>query len=171
MKQIHATLLLILSLALSAWLVTSGDNKIEKLLTSKEWQSHSVSLISEDFDLQSYGPLARAEMTANVKYLPNGGYIRAATVRLFSHSDDSVVVMNITESGFWDISDNYLLISPTEFKNVTTPNVTDFTEQQLEILKQIFKMNAQASRRIDIVNEKSLLLTSLNHGSTVLFSH
>ncbi|TON53267.1 transcriptional regulator, partial [Vibrio parahaemolyticus] len=25
------------------------------------------------------------------------------------------------------------------------------------------------SRRIDVVNEKTLLLTSLNHGSTVLF--
>lgn len=110
-------------------------------------------------------------MTANVKYLPNGNYIRVATVKFFSLPDDAPVTMNISELGYWDISDNYLLISPTEFKNMTSPHITDFTDEQLDILTQVFKMNAQQSRRVDVINEKSLLLTSLSHGSTVLFSH
>jgi transmembrane regulatory protein ToxS len=39
------------------------------------------------------------------------------------------------------------------------------------MIKQFLKMEAQQSRRIDIVNEKTLLLTSLNQGSSILFSN
>ncbi|MFA0520485.1 regulatory protein ToxS, partial [Vibrio sp. 10N.222.55.E8] len=39
------------------------------------------------------------------------------------------------------------------------------------LITQVIKMDAEQSRRIDIVNPKALLLTSLNHGSTVLFSN
>ncbi|MDR9830841.1 regulatory protein ToxS [Vibrio sp. FNV 38] len=172
MKLKHATMILVISVLFSSWLYWSKDQKLEQILTAKEWQSHAVSLISQDLDDNAWGPLERAEMTANVKYLPNGNYIRVSKVHFFSHLDDQQeVTMNISELGYWDISDNYLIISPTEFKNMTSPHITDFTEEQLEILTQVFKMNAQQSRRIDVVNEKSLLLTSLGHGSTVLFSH
>jgi transmembrane regulatory protein ToxS len=171
MKAKYAAMILAISAIFSGWLYWGSDLKLEQILTSKEWQSHNVSLISQDLDDNTWGPLSRAEMTANVKYLPNGNYIRVATVKLFSHLDDAVVTMNISELGYWDISDNYLLISPTEFKNMTSPHITDFTDEQLDILTQVFKMNAQQSRRVDVVNEKSLLLTSLSHGSTVLFSH
>ncbi|GAL14850.1 transmembrane regulatory protein ToxS [Vibrio astriarenae] len=171
MKQKHAAILLAISAAVSSWLYWTSDLKLEQILTSKEWQSHNVSLISQDLEELTWGPLERAEMTANVKYLPNGNYIRVSKVKFYGHDIDSVVTMNISEHGYWDISDNYLLISPTEFKNMTTPHMTDFSDEQLDILTQVFKMNAQQSRRIDVVNEKSLLLTSLSHGSTVLFSH
>lgn len=80
-------------------------------------------------------------------------------------------MINISESGDWDVSDNYLLVSPTEFKDVSSTQSKDFTPQQLDLITQLFKMDSEQSRRIDIVNEKTLLLTSLNHGSTVLFSN
>ncbi|MCV5950136.1 transmembrane regulator ToxS, partial [Escherichia coli] len=47
----------------------------------------------------------------------------------------------------------------------------DFSEAQLRLITQIFKLDAEQSRRIDVVNEKTLLLTSLNHGSSVLFKN
>jgi transmembrane regulatory protein ToxS len=51
---------------------------------------------------------------------------------------------------------------------VSSPQTKDFTKEQLELITQLFKMDAEQSRRIDIVNDKTLLLTSLSHGSTVL---
>ena len=111
------------------------------------------------------------DVTSNVKYLPNGSYIRVATVRLYANNAESENVINISETGEWDISDNYLLVSPIEFKDVSSAQSKDFTADQLKLITQIFKMDAQQSRRIDIVNEKTLLLTSLSHGSTVLFSN
>ena len=80
-------------------------------------------------------------------------------------------IINISESGEWSISGNYLLISPIEFKDVSSAYTKDFTPEQLQLITQLFKVDAQQSRRIDVVNDKTLLLTSLNHGSTVLFGN
>ncbi len=69
------------------------------------------------------------------------------------------------------MSANYLLVSPTEFKDVSSAQSKDFTQEQLDLITQLFKMDSEQSRRVDIVNDKTLLLTSLNHGSTVLFGN
>ena len=130
-----------------------------------------VTVITDSLQEESVGPLRKVDVTSNVKYLPNGSYIRVATVRLYANNAESENVINISETGEWDISDNYLLVSPIEFKDVSSAQSKDFTADQLKLITQIFKMDAQQSRRIDIVNEKTLLLTSLSHGSTVLFSN
>lgn len=163
--------LAIISTALSSWLYWGSDIKIEKILTSSEWQSKMVTLIDQMRHEEDIGPLRKVDVVSNVKYLPNNTYIRVSTVRLFPDTDSLESIINISESGKWDISDNYLLISPSEFKDVSSAQTRDFSEQQLELITQIFRMDAQQSRRIDIVNEKTLLLTSLSHGSTVLFTN
>ncbi|MGD8112486.1 regulatory protein ToxS [Vibrio sp. TRT 21S02] len=171
MNQKIAAAIFVVSALVSSWLYWGSDLKIEQVLTSKEWQSKMVTLITEDLQEASVGPLRRVDVQSNVKYLPNGTYIRVATVRLYAENADNESMINISETGDWDISDNYLLVSPTEFKDVSSPQSKDFTQDQLQLITQIFKMDAQQSRRIDIVNEKTLLLTSLSHGSTVLFSN
>ncbi|EGR1864313.1 transcriptional regulator, partial [Vibrio parahaemolyticus] len=106
---------------------------------------------------------------SNVKYLPNGDYIRVANIKLFAQGSTAESTINISEKGRWEVSDNYLLVSPSEFKDISSSQSKDFSEAQLRLITQIFKLDAEQSRRIDVVNEKTLLLTSLNHGSTVLF--
>lgn len=174
MNQKLAAGLLAISALFSAWLYWGSDLKVEQVLTSHEWQSKMVTVITEPMQEESVGPLRKADITSNVKYLPNNTYIRVATVRLFADDADreeNDVVINISETGDWDISDNYLLVSPREFKDISSAQSKEFTPQQLELITQLFKMDAQQSRRIDIVNAKTLLLTSLSHGSTVLFSN
>lgn len=172
MNQKIAAGLLVLSALFSGWLYWGSDLKVEQVLTSNEWQSKMVTVITDKLQEESVGPLRKVDVSSNVKYLPNNTYIRVATVRLYSGNDKSQEsIINISETGEWDISDNYLLVSPTEFKDVSSAQSKDFTEAQLELITQIFKMDAQQSRRIDIVNEKTLLLTSLSHGSTVLFTN
>ncbi|UUM31244.1 regulatory protein ToxS [Vibrio japonicus] len=177
MKQKFAAGLLTLSALFSAWLYWGSDFKTEQTLTSKEWQSKMIALIAESEGV--VGPLRKVDVTSNVKYLNNGTYIRVSTVRLYADKmaakrvadTNTDNVIHISETGVWEISDNYLLISPTEFKDISSAQSKDFTEDELKVVTQIFKMDAQQSRRIDIVNEKTLLLTSLNHGSTVLSSN
>lgn len=174
MNQKLAAGLLAISALFSAWLYWGSDLKVEQVLTSHEWQSKMVTVITEPMQEESVGPLRKADISSNVKYLPNNTYIRVATVRLFADDADreeNDVVINISETGDWDISDNYLLVSPREFKDISSAQSKEFTPQQLELITQLFKMDAQQSRRIDIVNAKTLLLTSLSHGSTVLFSN
>lgn len=171
MNQKIAAGLLVLSALFSGWLYWGSDLKVEQVLTAKEWQSKMVTVITDSLQEESVGPLRKVDVTSNVKYLPNGSYIRVANVRLYANNAESENVINISETGEWDISDNYLLVSPIEFKDVSSAQSKDFTADQLKLITQIFKMDAQQSRRIDIVNEKTLLLTSLSHGSTVLFSN
>ncbi|MCG9649860.1 regulatory protein ToxS [Vibrio brasiliensis] len=171
MNQKIAAGLLIVSALFSGWLYWGSDLKVEQVLTSNEWQSEMVTVIAEPIQEESVGPLRKVNVVSNVKYLPNNTYIRVATVRLYGNDADNESIINISESGTWDISDNYLLVSPTEFKDVSSAQSKDFTAEQLDLITQLFKMDAQQSRRIDIVNTKTLLLTSLSHGSTVLFTN
>lgn len=174
MNQKLAVGLLVVSTLFSSWLYWGSDLKVEQVITSHEWQSKMVTVIAAPMQEESVGPLRKADVVSNVKYLPNNTYIRVSTVRLFADDEDQErndVVINISEEGEWDISDNYLLVSPKEFKDVSSAQSKEFTPTQLELITQLFKMDAQQSRRIDIVNSKTLLLTSLSHGSTVLFSN
>ena len=171
MKKNIVYILLGVSILLSVWLYTNGGTKIEKAITANEWQSRMVTLIDEQLPESPVGPLRRADVTSNVKYLPNGTYIRVSMIRLYANDTENYTSINMSETGEWQISDSYLLVSPLEFKDVSSSQAQDFTDSQLVLIKQLFKLDSQQSRRIDIVNEKTLLLTSLSHGSTVLFSN
>ncbi len=103
--------ILLLSLLLSSWLYWGSDFKLEQVLTSREWQSKMVSLIKTNSNRPAMGPLSRVDVTSNVKYLPNGTYLRVSIVKLFSDDNSAESVINISEFGEWDISDNYLLVT------------------------------------------------------------
>ncbi|MGL4829786.1 MAG: regulatory protein ToxS [Vibrio sp.] len=163
--------ILLLSLLFSYWLYWGSDLKLEQVMTSREWQSKMVSLIKTNSKTPAMGPLSRVDVSSNVKYLPNGTYLRVSIVKLYSDGTNAESTINISESGEWDISDNYLLVTPIQFKDISSNQSKDFTNEQLHLITQLFKMDAQQSRRVDIVNEKTILFTSLNHGSTVLSSN
>ncbi|MGC9491694.1 regulatory protein ToxS, partial [Vibrio genomosp. F10] len=142
MTQKITTIILAISALFSAWLYWGSDLKVEQVLTSHEWQSRLITEVSHIAG-DSVGPLRRAEVNSNVKYLPNGTYIRVSLVRLIVEESDNIVMINISETGEWNISDNYLLVSPKEFKDVSSAQTKDFTEEQLKLITQLFKMEAR----------------------------
>ncbi|WP_321283633.1 regulatory protein ToxS [uncultured Vibrio sp.] len=169
MKIKFASAVLAVSILFSGWLYWGSDLKVEQVLTANEWQSAMVTLIADKMPNDTVGPLRRVNVESNVKYLPNGEYIRVANIKLFAQGSTAESTINISEKGRWEVSDNYLLVTPSEFKDISSSQSRDFSEEQLRLITQIFRLDAEQSRRIDVVNEKTLLLTSLNHGSTVLF--
>lgn len=170
MKTKLIYLALFVSVSFSLWRYWYCDLKVEQLLTAKEWQSNLVTVLSDKVLEDSLGPLHKAAVESNVKYLPNGTYLRVSSVHLLTKNRDNQSIMTISETGSWSISDNYLLITPTEFKDISSAGINNFTQEQLDTITHHFKMDAQQSRRIDVINTKSLLLTSLSHDSTVLFT-
>ncbi len=171
MKIKFASAVLAVSILFSGWLYWGSDLKVEQVLTSNEWQSSMVTLITESMPDDPVGPLRRVNVDSNVKYLPNGEYIRVSNIKLFVQGSNAESSIHISEKGQWEVSDNYLLVTPSEFKDISASQSRDFSDKQLRLITQIFKLDAEQSRRIDVVNEKTLLLTSLNHGSTVLFKN
>lgn len=169
--------IVILSIIFSAWLYWGSDAQVERVLTSREWQTRMVMRIYADTNADvlehdgEIGPLKKATIESNVKYLPNGTYLRVSRINLFSESVEASSIINVSENGNWEMSDNYLLIEPMEFKEISSNQRQDFTEKQLGVITQIFKMDSQQSRRVEIINNKALLMTSLDHGSAVFYSH
>jgi transmembrane regulatory protein ToxS len=176
-KNLKRTLIfLVVSTLASAWLYTQTSAKVENVLTSREWQSRMVTRLFIESDSEQdevIGPLRKATIDSNVKYLPNGTYLRLSHINLYTgtHEKNTSSTINVSENGAWELSGNYLLIEPKEFKDISSNQGADFTNKQLKVITQIFKMDAQQSRRVEIINAKALLMTSLDHGSTVLYSH
>ncbi|MCW8327588.1 regulatory protein ToxS [Photobacterium sp. SDRW27] len=169
-RKYWAFIVLAISVIFSTWLYFSSDYKQEQLLMSREWQSTSVSRIEPmQLDQSQLGMLRRVEQSSHVVYLPNKTYSRITLLKLFSDNEQPLT-LHISESGKWDISGGYLLTEPLEFKDITSGRNEDFQKRHLTIVKQVFRMDAQQSRRIDVINEKSLLLTSLTYGSNILYS-
>ncbi|OAN18525.1 hypothetical protein A3K86_06455 [Photobacterium jeanii] len=162
-------LVLALSAVFSCWLYYSSDYKQEQLIMSREWQSNTVSRIEEKLLDDDLGVLRRVEQTSHMVYLPNRNYSRITLMKLFS-DDQEPLTLHISESGTWNISGGYLLTEPGEFKDITSGSNKDFQKKQLTAIRKIFRMDARQSRRIDVLNEKSLLLTSLTYGSTIYYS-
>ncbi|MGR6833508.1 regulatory protein ToxS [Aliivibrio wodanis] len=171
MKRFFPITLLLISMISSGWFYWESDSKVEQLLTSKEWQS--MSTVRIDTDYGDMGPLKRADIKSNVVYLPNKTYSKSSTLTIFSALSDDVVplTINVMETGNWDYSGDYLLIDPIEFKDVTSNDNKDFSGPQKKLIMRVFRMDAQQSKRVDVINDKTLLLTSLNYGSGILFSH
>lgn len=167
-KRFWPFLILIISGIFSTWLYYSSDFKLDQLLMSREWQSTTVSRI-EETQFDTLGMLRSVEQTSHVVYLPNKTYSRITLMKLFSN-EESPLTLHISESGKWDISGGYLLTEPVEFKDITSGKNADFQKQHLTIVKKVFRMDAQQSRRIDIIDQKSMLLTSLTYGSNILYS-
>ncbi|EAR56232.1 ToxS [Photobacterium sp. SKA34] len=160
--------ILAISITVCSWVYFSTDYKQEQLLMSREWQSTTFSRI-EPTQLDNLGTLRKVKQNSNMVYLPNHTYSRITTLELYSEKPIPVKI-HISESGQWDVSGGYLLTEPTEFKDVTSGTNIDFDDKQLNVVKDIFRMNAQESRRIDVINKNSLLLTSLTYGSNILYS-
>ncbi|MDG3088719.1 regulatory protein ToxS [Vibrio hannami] len=174
MKQKLAFGILALSVAFSAWLYWGSDVKVEQVLSSREWQSTMQTYLSEDVQHETQdrmGPLAKVSVNSNSKYLPNGTYIRVSYVELFNDDWTETKALTISETGTWELSDDYLLVNPTEFKDISPPNDGVFTDAHVKAVKELFIIDAEQSRRIDVVNGRTILLTSLNHGSRILFSN
>ncbi|MGF1759412.1 regulatory protein ToxS [Photobacterium sagamiensis] len=170
LKRFWPFIVLVCSAIFSTWLYYSSDYKQERLLMSREWQSNTVSRVEEtQLDPLGMGMLRRFEQTSNVVYLPNRTYSRITLMKLFSATDEPLT-LHISESGKWDVSGGYLLTEPVEFKDITSGQNADFQKQHLATVKKLFRMDAQQSRRIDVLSEKSMLLTSLTHGSNILHS-
>lgn len=174
-NQKIALFILALSVGLSSWIYLGSDVKVEQVLTSREWQSNTSAYFSttvQEEVLTEVDDTNKITVTSNVKYLPNGTYLRESIVSIYDNDNDMDEnirsLIHVSEVGQWELSSNYLLINPTEIKDSATNKSID---ADVDLIKHLFTMDAQQSRRVDIINNKAILLTSLNYGSRILSSN
>ncbi|MBD1575879.1 MULTISPECIES: regulatory protein ToxS [Vibrio] len=167
MKKIITTVALASSIIFSGWVYWHSDFKLKKVLISREWQSTLVAHMSE---WNKSHIVDKAKIISNVKYLPNGTYLKISSLNLYSKKFKQPIELNISESGQWELSDHYIIITPEVFKDTSTAITAGLSKPQLTHIKQLFKVSSQQSRKIDVINDNALLLTTLEHGSTILYS-
>ncbi|ORT50411.1 membrane protein [Vibrio sp. qd031] len=171
MNKRVALIILFASAIISSWIYWGSDVKVEQVLTSREWQTHLITHIHADLSETELGQLSKVSINSNVKYLPTGQYLRVSRMELMNEESEQPTIIEISESGLWQLSDNYLLVDPQDFKDSSSVDNRQFTDKQLTLIKQIFVTDAEQSRRVDIISDNAILLTSLGHGSQVLVSN
>ncbi|MDD1792986.1 regulatory protein ToxS [Enterovibrio makurazakiensis] len=168
-KRLAPFVLLLLSLLGSCWVYLGEDFRTANLLLSKHWNSRTINYIEESSYRDVTG-LTTTEQNSNMVFLPDNTYSRDTQIILKNESDNIQVVMSVSESGEWEVSGGYLKLKLGEIKDVTTGDTTEFSEEDLTLVRTFYRLGAEKVRRIDVLNDGSLLLTSLNHGSMVLYS-
>lgn len=153
---------------ISVWLYWHGDSKLQQQLVSREWQSNTVAHMN--MWEQKVAAVDKVSIHSTVKYLPNNTYLKNSTLTFTGDKLATPVEIIISESGNWVLSDNYLVVTPGLFKDVSTKPLVDLTSEEVEELKALFKIASQQSRRIDIINDKTMMLTGLDNASKLLFS-
>lgn len=161
------SIVIFIAAIIGSFLYWNGDGKIKQKLLSQEWHSTTIAYMSLwEHDASS---LDKAVITSTVKYLPNHTYLKNSTLVFSSQNIKEPVEITIAEAGQWDLSDNYLIVEPTEFKDISTKPITQISAEHADTLKKLFKISSQQSRKIDVIDDRTLLLTSLGHGSTLLY--
>lgn len=167
MKKILPIIALVLSISLS-FLYQTSDTKINHMLKSREWQSNVVS----DVDAWNEGlkHLLRVEIRSTWKFLNTNTYLKGSNLTLFYKHGHQPVQLHILENGTWKLSDSYLLLTPNEFKDVTVNLDKSASPEVIQLVKDIYRSTSQQSRRVDVVNKNTIIITSLGQSSTVLYS-
>lgn len=169
LKRFGPFALLLVSIIASAWVFLGEDMRTSSLLLSKEWKSRTINHIEES-DYRDVAGLTETEQQSNMVFLPDNTYSRDTQIVLKNEVENIQVVMSISESGEWEVSGGYLKLKLGSIKDVTTGDTEEFSEQDLTLVRTFYRLGAEKVRRIDVLNDGSLLLTSLNHGSLVLYS-
>lgn len=162
------SIVILIAACVGSWMYWHGDAKVKQTLIAQEWHSSTIAYMNF-WDLK-VASLDKAVITSTVKYLPNQTYLKNSTLTFSSDKVAEPIEITISEAGQWDLSDHYLIVDPSEFKDISTKPVTQISEEQVTELKKLFKISSQLSRKVDVVNGNTLLLTSLGHGSTLLYA-
>ncbi|PJC85492.1 hypothetical protein CSW98_14995 [Vibrio sp. HA2012] len=169
-----AYFLLAVSVLFSSWIYWGTDLKTKQTLTSREWYTNTVFIASREAGkaMPELSEISKIHGRDTLKFLPNGSYIKASVMNFYDQKHEMFMEMELSESGQWELSDNYLLVHPDNVVD-TTPNKAgrSFSDEQMGVIKELYMLDAQESKRIDIINNTSILLTSLDHGSIILSSN
>ncbi len=163
-------LLLLSSLAASSWYYIASDLKIERMLSSHKWQSIGASEIEINAkeQLTTLHGLKYYESTSQVIFLPNKTFSRFTHLVLESNTSTTPLQIHISETGTWQVSGKYLQTEIVDISDVISGNNELFTEEELEYLRHYYIIDSKQSRKLDVIDSKSILLTSLNNGSSII---
>ncbi|MEZ8143944.1 transcriptional regulator [Enterovibrio norvegicus FF-454] len=169
LKRFGPFVLLLLSIVGSGWVYLGEDFRIGNLLLTKHWNSKTINYIEESAYRDVTG-LTTTEQHSNMVFLPDNTYSRDTQIILKNETENIQIVMSVSESGEWEVSGGYLKLKLGQIKDVTTGDTTELSEEDLALVRTFYRLGAEKVRRIDVLGDGSLLLTSLNHGSMILYN-
>ncbi|WP_413110569.1 regulatory protein ToxS [Thaumasiovibrio sp. DFM-14] len=174
-KQWWPVMVCVLSLCGSIWYYMGSDRKVEVLLSNNKWQSISLSEVELTETLQmkhaALRDLKRIEQTTQVIFLPNKMFSRFTHLKLTSVEGGAPLNIQISEAGSWQVSGKYLQTEIIDFSDVTSGNSSLFNQKDLDFIRNYYLIDSKQSRKLDIIDDNTLLLTSVNNGSSLLVSY
>ncbi|WED25005.1 regulatory protein ToxS [Vibrio sp. JC009] len=137
------------------------------MLTSKEWKHSAVIMFPSNMNTEpdnTYLPIGQIHIHSTARYLSNGTYVKSSALDLYLHQEREIgrpdSIIRISESGTWQLIDNYLFIHQTEIQELPVMKDSVLSTIQTQEIKERYVIEGQQSKRIDILSENSLLITS-----------
>lgn len=171
-------LLLLSSSVASLYLYLQPKGQLEEILTTRQWENNNVIIRQDNLNTNpdnSYLPIRGIHVHSNVRYLPQGNYVKSATINVYLQRDfergKPDETFKISESGTWELINNYLLTNQVKVEEWPPKKESILSKIQIKEIKERFVFEEQQSKRIDIVRDESILLvTYLNKKSHILVS-
>ncbi len=155
------------SLLLSVIFWERTNSRVENIMTEQDWKMKIVTIIPSQFEVNAFGHVNQISIDAELSFSADGTYQRLTRMQLQSHLSSEQSDLLITDSGIWKVKAGYLLMAPIDFQSGRASN-HETAPAHIEVIKEFYRMETQQSRKIEVVNEKTLLLSGIGLSSIAL---
>ncbi|MFC1236491.1 regulatory protein ToxS [Vibrio sp. F74] len=160
--------LTILSLPLM-YLIVDDSTSIEKSsFTSKAWHSEMRVLLpekSENFGTLDIDKMYTVSIKSDIKYMNDNTYIQNSIVNSFDVNDVTMSTLEISNVGQWKYEQGYIFLEAGDVRDVSSVRVNHIDDGSLEKMKEMFIINMLRGTEVNQIDEKTMLMTSIDNSS------
>ncbi|WED28669.1 hypothetical protein L3V77_22260 [Vibrio sp. DW001] len=160
--------LTILSIPLM-YLIVHDSTSIEKSsFTSKAWHSEMKVLLPKKS--ANYGKLDidktyTVSIKSDIKYMNDNTYVQNSIVNSLDRNDDTISTLEISNVGQWKYEQGYIFLEAGDIRDVSSVRVNHIDDGSLEKIKEMFIINMLRVTEVNQIDEKTMLMTSIDNSS------
>lgn len=162
------TILSILSLPL-VYLIAHDSTSIEKSsFTSKAWHSKIKVLIpkeSENFGKLAIDRVYTVAIKSDIKYMNDNTYVQNSIVDSFDRNNDIISTLELSNVGKWKYEQGYIFLEAGDIRDVSSVRKSHIDDGSVERLKEIIIINMLRVTEVNKIDEKTMLMTSIDNSS------
>ncbi len=155
----------------SVYILFFSDLPLERRLIANEWRSDATIHISKEKaeELEHIiGFVSKVNISSNTRFLSDGTYIRESNVGLYQLDNKLTASITISETGEWSCSDSVLLLSTVDTQGYSLPRNNKLTKEQIDVGKQWVILNDQQSKKLDVIDDSTILMSSLDNNTRLM---
>lgn len=168
-KEVMIALFFLLA-AIGYSVYQNSDANTKLLLASKKWETNFDIYRSRiQRDNSNYlENIKQINVDSKIKFLTNNTYVRVSDIQLLSVSNDEKLFIHSSDSGRWEVKDNYLFINPLSFNDSPNRSLLDTDEELTKLVHDLYVADSKNVRLVESINKSTILLVGVDDSSRLL---